>query len=94
MPYGLGTLAMIGGGIIGAAGVIPMAIGFGTAGIAAGSIAAGIQSSIGAVTAGSTFATMTSFGMTGVFSSLATIGSSIFAVGGFANFYNYFKRKK
>ena len=94
MPYGIGTLAMIGGGIVGAAGLIPMAIGFGTAGIAAGSIAAGIQSSIGAVTAGSTFATMTSFGMTGVFSSLATIGSSIFAVGGISNLYNYFKRKK
>ena len=81
MPYGLGTLAMIGGGIIGAAGVIPMAIGFGTAGIAAGSIAAGIQSSIGAVSAGSTFATMTSMGMTGVFSSLAGVGSAITGVG-------------
>ncbi len=81
MPYGLGTLAMIGGGIIGAAGVIPMAIGFGTAGIAAGSIAAGIQSSIGAVTAGSTFATMTSLGMTGVFSSLAAVGSGITGIG-------------
>ncbi len=81
MPYGIGTLAMIGGGIVGAAGLIPMAIGFGTAGIAAGSIAAGIQSSIGAVTAGSTFATMTSFGMTGVFSSLATVGTGITGIG-------------
>ena len=81
MPYGIGTLAMIGGGIIGAAGLIPMAIGFGTAGIAAGSIAAGIQSSIGAVTAGSTFATMTSFGMTGLFSSLATVGTGITGIG-------------
>ena len=93
MPYGLGTLAMVTGGIVGAAGLIPMAIGFGTAGIAAGSIAAGIQSSIGAVTAGSTFATMTSFGMTGVFSSLATIGTSIFTVGGISNLYSCFKRK-
>ena len=81
MPYGIGTLAMIGGGIVGAAGLIPMAIGFGTAGIAAGSIAAGIQSSIGAVTAGSAFATMTSFGMTGVFSSLATVGTGITGIG-------------
>ena len=81
MPYGIGTLAMIGGGIVGAAGLIPMAIGFGTAGIAAGSIAAGIQSSIGAVSAGSTFATMTSFGMTGVFSSLATVGTGITGIG-------------
>ena len=81
MPYGLGTLAMVTGGIVGAAGLIPMAIGFGTAGIAAGSIAAGIQSSIGAVTAGSTFATMTSFGMTGLFSSLATVGTGITGIG-------------
>ena len=81
MPYGLGTLAMVTGGIVGAAGLIPMAIGFGTAGIAAGSIAAGIQSSIGAVTAGSTFASMTSLGMTGVFSSLATVGTGITGIG-------------
>ena len=45
--------------------------------IAAGSVAAGIQSSIGAVTAGSTFATMTSLSMTGVFSSLAIVGTGI-----------------
>ena len=28
MPYGKGTIAMIGGGIIGAAGLIPIALGF------------------------------------------------------------------
>ena len=49
--------------------------------IAAGSVAAGIQSSIGAVTAGSTFATMTSLGMTGIFSSLATVGTGIIGIG-------------
>ena len=80
MPYGIGTIAMIGGGIIGAAGVIPIALGFGATGIAAGSIAAGIQSSIGAVTAGSTFATMTSLGMTGIFSSLAIVGTGIIRI--------------
>ena len=37
--------------------------GFGTAGIAAGSLAAGYQSSIGIVAAGSYFATMTSVAM-------------------------------
>ena len=43
MPLGLGTLAMIGGGAIAAAGFIPIAIGFGTAGVVAGSIAAATQ---------------------------------------------------
>ena len=81
MPFGIGTIAMIGGGVIGAVGIIPMPIGFGTTGIVAGSIAAATQSSIGAVTAGSTFATMTSLGMTGVFSSLAGIGTAITGAG-------------
>ena len=81
MPFGIGTLAMIGGGAIAAAGFIPIALGFGGAGIVVGSIAAATQSSIGAVTAGSTFATMTSLGMTGVFSTLAGVGSTITGVG-------------
>ena len=72
---------MIFGGIIASIGLIPMGLGFGTLGITAGSIAAGIQSSIGAVTAGSTFASMTSLGMTGVFSSLATVGTGITGIG-------------
>ena len=58
MPFGLGTIAMIGGGALAAAGFIPIAIGFGTAGVVAGSVAAAAQSSIGAVAAGSTFATI------------------------------------
>ncbi len=81
MPFGIGTIAMIGGGAIAAAGFIPIALGFGTAGIVAGSIAAATQSSIGAVAAGSTFATMTSLGMTGVFSTLAGIGTAITGTG-------------
>ena len=81
MPFGIGTIAMIGGGAIAAAGFIPIAIGFGTAGIVAGSIAAATQSSIGAVAAGSTFATMTSLGMTGVFSTLAGVGTAITGAG-------------
>ena len=77
MPFGIGTIAMIGGGAIAAAGFIPIALGFGAAGIVAGSVAAATQSSIGAVAAGSTFATMTSLGMTGVFSTLAGVGTAI-----------------
>ena len=68
---------MISGGVIAAAGLVPIALGFGSAGIVAGSIAAATQSSIGAVAAGSTFATMTSLGMTGVFSTLAGVGTAI-----------------
>ena len=81
MPFGLGTIAMIGGGAIAAAGFIPIVIGFGTEGVVAGSVAAATQSSIGAVAAGSMFATMTSLWMTGVFSTLAGVGSAITGVG-------------
>ena len=81
MPYGIGTITMIGGGIIGAAGFIPIGLGFGTVGITAGSVAAGIQSSIGAVKVGSTFVTMTSLGMTGIFAKFATFGTGVFGFG-------------
>ena len=81
MPFGLATLAMIGGGVIATVGLVPIALGFGTAGVVAGSIAAATQSSIGAVAAGSTFATMTSLGMTGVFSTLAGVGSTLAGAG-------------
>ena len=43
-----------------------IALGFGTVGIVAGSTAAGIQSGIGLVSAGSVFATMTSLGMSDI----------------------------
>ena len=54
---------MIGGGALLAVSVAPIALGFGTVGVVAGTVAAGVQSSIGAVSAGSTFATLTSLGM-------------------------------
>ena len=55
------------GSIIGGATVISTYLaGFTSSGIAAGSIAAGVQSTIGNVAAGSLFATMTSIGMTSV----------------------------
>ena len=81
MPFGLGTLTMIGGGAIAAVGLVPIALDFGTAGIVAGSVAAATQNSIGAVAAGSTFAKMTSLGMTGVFSTLAGVGSTLAGAG-------------
>ena len=54
----------LGGAVVSGLALTPVAIGFGSAGIAAGSSAAFIQSLIGNVTAGGIFATMTSFGMT------------------------------
>jgi hypothetical protein len=70
--------------------IIPLAVagvglgatvaGFGAAGIAVGSIAAGIQSSIGNVAAGSLFATMQSLGATGTtFSAMTTGGIAVTA---------------
>ncbi len=58
-----------------AASVGAVLLGFGAIGITSGSVAAGIQSSIGSVVAGSWFSTMTSWGMTGVFTTCATAGS-------------------
>ena len=77
-----------GAAIVGGIALAPIAIGFGSAGIAAGSIAAGIQSLIGNVAAGSFFATMTSFGMTGVFTTTAaTSGASACAAGASTKFF-------
>ena len=75
--------AAIVGGVVAVAAVAPIALGFGTGGIVAGSIAAGIQAGIGNVAAGSLFASMTSLGMTGFFTSTATAGA-IVGTGGLA----------
>jgi len=76
------AVAITGGVILGIAS-IPILMGFGTAGIVGGSIAAGIQAVIGNVAAGSIFAVCTSLGMTGVFASSAAVGA-IIGVGGLA----------
>ena len=77
----MASLLIIGGlGLLGAYAV-PTLIGFGSTGIVAGSIAAGIQSAIGNVAAGSIFATLTSWGMTGTFTLLGKIGLSSIVVG-------------
>ena len=82
-----GKIAAITGGVILGAASIPILMGFGTAGIVGGSIAAGIQSAIGNVAAGSVFAVCTSLGMTGVFASSATVGA-ILGAGGLAAYIN------
>ena len=71
----------IGGAVVTGVALAPVAIGFGSAGIVAGSIAAGIQSLIGNVTAGGIFATMTSLGMTGAFTTTAAVGGTAAAAG-------------
>ena len=77
----VGIGAAITGGVIAGVALFPIAIGFGTTGIVAGSVAAGIQSVIGNVAAGSVFAVCTSLGMTGVFASSAAVGA-ILGTGG------------
>ena len=86
----IGKGAAITGGIIAGVGLVPMALGFGTGGIVAGSVAAGVQSTIGNVAAGSAFSTLTSLGMTGVFSSLSGIGTAISGGGLFIYLKNKF----
>lgn len=84
MPFGLGTIGAVlgvGGAIVGGAAVIPIALGFGTAGIVAGSVAAGVQAGIGSVAAGSAFATLTSLGMTGTLAATAAGGAITSAIG-------------
>lgn len=71
----------IGVGVVATGGLLLPAVGFTSAGVAAGSLAAATQASIGSVVAGSAFATCQSIGATGVLLSggaLATGG----AVGG------------
>ena len=85
MPSRLGTGLLIAGVVVAGAAALPILIGFGGAGIAAGSIAAGIQSSIGSVAAGSIFSIFQSLGMTGALSTTLTAGAVTSAVGGAVN---------
>ena len=57
------------------------AAGFTSSGIAAGSIAAGIQAGIGNVVAGSAFATLQSLGATSVIAGLGIAGGAVSVVG-------------
>ncbi len=67
----------IGAGVVSFIASIPIALGFGTVGIVGGSIAAGIQSGIGNVVAGSAFSICQSLGMTGFFTGVATKAAAI-----------------
>ena len=75
MDQAVGRILIIAGICLLLVGVIPIMVGFGPIGITAGSIAAGIQSVIGNVAAGSAFAHFTSMGMLGVFQMLGISGA-------------------
>ena len=90
----IGIGAAITGGVIAGVALVPITMGFGTAGIVGGSIAAGIQSLIGNVAAGSIFAVCTSLGMTGVFATSAAVGAILGAGGLAAYIKNRFSPKK
>jgi hypothetical protein len=77
----VGNILLIGGASVAALSLVPVLLGFGSLGVAGGSIAAGIQSSIGSVAAGSWFATLTSYGMTGAFTGIAVKGLLVSGVG-------------
>ena len=68
----LGFGAAITGGVIAGIGLLPISLGFGTAGIIGGSVSAGIQA------AASIFAVCTSLGMKRFFSSLGEGGVSVY----------------
>ena len=70
------------GGAVALAASVPILMGFGGAGIVGGSIAAGIQSAIGNVAAGSLFAIFQSAGASGILASTALAGGATAAIGG------------
>jgi hypothetical protein len=79
----IGKCLLWGGVATSVVGIVPIILGFGTIGVAGGSIAALIQSSIGLVKAGSVFSMMQSAGMCGYFVTTAAVGGGA-AVGGVA----------
>ena len=77
----MGKKTCIFGGIMAIFGYVGTWLGFTTTGVASGSVAALIQGWIRNVAAGSMFATLTSWGMLGVFSYALVFGLTIFSIG-------------
>lgn len=97
----VGAIGAAGGAVTGLGGTVLAstalgAAGFAEGGIIAGSIAAGIQSGIGSVAAGSAFATLQSIGATGAIMAAGpfiTVGGAVAGtIAGIAYFWN--KKKK
>lgn len=84
---------MAGGAAVALPCVAATAVGFGSAGIVGGSLAAAMQSAIGNVAAGSSFALLQSLGATGTFISGATAGGSAIAVGSGAKIVQHVTNK-
>ncbi len=59
----------------------PLLLGFGSAGVIGGSVAAVAQSTLANVTAGGLFATLQSLGAIGITSQAATIGAAVSTAG-------------
>jgi Interferon-induced 6-16 family len=74
-------LLLLGGGATWLGGTALSAAGFGATGIVSGSIAAGIQATVGGVAAGSLFAALQSAGATGAIASAASAGATAAAAG-------------
>ena len=77
-------MLLLGGSLAAKCGLGGLLLGFGTAGVAAESVAAAAQSAIGNVSAHSVFATMTSLGMKGAFVATSIKGGAVAAVGAVA----------
>jgi len=71
----IGNILMGAGAVVTTVCLAPFAVGFGTAGVVGGTIAAGIQSTIGNVVAGSLFAATQSLVMGGTATALAGAGA-------------------
>ena len=77
----MGKKTCIFGGVMAMFGYVGTWLGFTTTGVASGSAAALIQGWIGNEADGSIFATLTSWGMLGVFSFTSVFGLTIFSIG-------------
>ena len=80
----MASLLLAAGGLATTLGLGSTLFGFGTAGVVAGSLAAATQATIGNVAAGSLFATLTSWGMTGALTTTAAGGGATAIIGAIA----------
>ena len=88
----LATALMITGGLMAVPCIGAALFGFGAAGIVGGSFAAGVQSGIGNVAAGSAFATLQSLGATGTFVTGASYGGAAAGAGAVGKLVSKFTR--
>ena len=80
----MATLLILGGSLVAASGLGATLFGFGAAGVAAGSLAAATQATVGNVAPGSIFALLTSWGMTGTLTTTAAGGGATAIAGAIA----------